>query len=182
MKLFLLIIFSCILFSNEIEYYNWAMIEGRYDGKPILSNKIFSVKKSGIYYKVKFDKNKISSIDVIKNGKSIKRYIFNKDEKLYFLEDFIDKNRCSIKYENKKDKKIQIYICNDNKRYKYMFKKFKKAWSLKEIDFYVKNSLIKKRVISYGLCVEYDRKGNILKKIECYPYEETRPVEPINYK
>ena len=37
-KLFILIIFSCVqLYSNKVEYYNWAMVEGRYDGKPIFT-------------------------------------------------------------------------------------------------------------------------------------------------
>jgi len=54
------IIFSYIqLYSNKVEYYKWVMVEGRYDGKPILANKIFNVKKSGIYYKVILQKIKM---------------------------------------------------------------------------------------------------------------------------
>lgn len=171
--------------DNNIKYCIWA-IEDRQDGKPVFSAcaseayiQKFMVYANKTYYTVFYE-----------NGqpKTMIKYVSNKIERISYFNErgirikYIEKNKnneCDISYKATKDLKIKHIInCSDGNIYINTYK----DWGLIDTETYKDNRLIKKVSIAHGLCQEFDKNNKLLKKYECYPYEETQIVFPPGLK
>jgi hypothetical protein len=165
--------------NEKIVYYDWAMIE-RFNGKPAFSvrrnfNEIEKIKDKN-YYKVYYKNNIVQKVFTYEHNKIVRKdYMDSNGTWVKYI--LPNDTVCSVIYTHNKNNIIHNIECTNGMIYKNKYLDGKLIESKK----YKNNQLIDKLVIDGYQCKEYNQNNKLLKTYKCYPYEETRPIEPDDF-